>query len=107
VAIGSRQPCDLWIAAFAAMTAGRDSFYLFASSYKSPLRRLVPRLHKHRRLRLAADQRGSQARVRRALAGDLPLTLEMIRNISAAWRIPADLLIGPAPVKAAAKRATR
>ena len=48
---------------------------------------------------------GSQARARRVLAGEQSLTLEMIRSISAAWRIPADLLIGSAPAKASAKTA--
>jgi HTH-type transcriptional regulator/antitoxin HigA len=48
---------------------------------------------------------GSKARARRVLAGEQSLTLEMIRSISAAWRIPADLLIGSAPAKASAKTA--
>jgi len=48
---------------------------------------------------------GSKARARRVLAGEQSLTLEMIRRISAAWKIPADLLIGSAPAKASAKTA--
>jgi HTH-type transcriptional regulator/antitoxin HigA len=48
---------------------------------------------------------GSKARARRGLAGEQSLTLEMIRGISAAWRIPADLLIGGTIEKTAVKTA--
>ena len=48
---------------------------------------------------------GSKARARKVLAGEQSLTLKMIRNIGAAWRIPADLLIGPPPARASTKTA--
>ena len=48
---------------------------------------------------------GSKARARRVLAGEQSLTLKMIRNIGAAWRIPADLLIGPPAPRASTKTA--
>jgi HTH-type transcriptional regulator/antitoxin HigA len=37
---------------------------------------------------------GTKALAGRVLSGDQPLTVEMIRNISATWHIPVDLLIG-------------
>jgi HTH-type transcriptional regulator/antitoxin HigA len=40
---------------------------------------------------------GSRARASEVLNGKRRLTLDMIGRLSREWRIPADLLIGPAP----------
>lgn len=47
-----------------------------------------------------ADVIGSRSRASEILARRRSLTLEMIRAISEAWKIPADLLVKPYPVYA-------
>ena len=49
--------------------------------------------HTHAEL---AEILGSRSRAMEVLSGKRALTLDMIRAISAAWRLPADLLVGPA-----------
>lgn len=49
-----------------------------------------------------AEVLGSRSRASEVLARRRPLTLEMIQRISAAWRIPADLLVRPYRVAAKA-----
>lgn len=44
---------------------------------------------------------GSRSRAREVLNGKRELTVEMIRKISSAWRIPTDLLVGSDTVAAA------
>lgn len=44
---------------------------------------------------------GSRSRASEVLNGKRELTVEMIRRISSAWRIPADLLIGMGDAAAA------
>src|SRR5947207_352722 len=45
---------------------------------------------------------GSRSRASEVLARRRPLTLEMIRKITASWKIPADLLVQPYRVTASA-----
>jgi HTH-type transcriptional regulator / antitoxin HigA len=47
-----------------------------------------------------AELLGSRSRASELLSGKRPLTLEAVRKISAAWNIPAQLLIAPNPEKA-------
>jgi HTH-type transcriptional regulator / antitoxin HigA len=45
---------------------------------------------------------GSRSRASEILKGKRPLTIEAVRKISAAWGIPAELLIAPYEIEAAA-----
>ena len=45
---------------------------------------------------------GSRSRASEILKGKRPLTIEAVRKISAAWNIPAQLLIAPYEIEAAA-----
>ena len=47
-----------------------------------------------------AELLGSRSRASEVLSRRRPLTVEMIRAISAAWKIPADLLVRPSLVAA-------
>ena len=49
-----------------------------------------------------ADLLGSRSRASEVLARRRALTVEMIRKISEAWKIPADLLVRPYKVRRAA-----
>jgi HTH-type transcriptional regulator/antitoxin HigA len=49
-----------------------------------------------------ADLFGSRSRASEVLSRKRALTVEMIHKISAAWRIPADLLVRPYKIKRAA-----
>ena len=46
-----------------------------------------------------ADILGSRSRASEVLARRRPLTLEMIQNITASWKIPADLLVKPYQIR--------
>jgi HTH-type transcriptional regulator / antitoxin HigA len=45
---------------------------------------------------------GSRSRASEILKGKRPLTIEAVRKISAAWNIPAELLIAPYEIETAA-----
>jgi HTH-type transcriptional regulator / antitoxin HigA len=45
---------------------------------------------------------GSRSRASEILKGKRPLTIEAVRKISAAWNIPAELLIAPFEIETAA-----
>ena len=49
-----------------------------------------------------ADILGSRSRASEVLARRRPLTLEMIQKITACWKMPADLLVQPYRLAAAA-----
>jgi HTH-type transcriptional regulator / antitoxin HigA len=49
-----------------------------------------------------AELLGSRSRASELLSGKRPLTLEAVRKISAAWNIPAQLLIAPFEIETAA-----
>ncbi len=101
----------LWSAAPGSDDAAElDALATLVDAYEAK-RFVVPQAPPHEVLRYAIEEIGhsedelavfigSKARARRVLAGAQTLTLEMIRSISAAWRIPAELLIGPAPEEA-------